>query len=75
MSHTSRLRALERLVGRGGCPGCHDEGGGGNFVVWPEKDEGEPPDRPCKRCGKMGPPEMTIRVVYTDTKPMHDDAV
>ena len=69
MSHTSRLRALERLVGRGGCPECHDDGGGGIFVVRPGDDECDPPDRACQACGKMGPPEKIIRLVYYKTKP------
>ncbi len=69
MSHTSRLRALEQLVERGGCHECHDEGGGGVFIVGPGDDEGEPPDRACNLCGRMGPPEKIVRVVYHETQP------
>lgn len=74
MNLTSRLKSAERLVGRGGCRECHGEGGGGTFVIRPGDDEVEPPDRACKRCGKMGPPAFIFRIVYTDTKPMHRDA-
>ena len=74
MSHMIRLKALEQRVGLGGCPECHDEGGGGIAVVLPGKDAAEVPERVCRVCGRVGPPGTIIRVVYDDAQPVSEDA-
>ncbi len=61
MNLMGRLRAIERRSGlTGPCRSCHGRGGGGRFTI---RGDEPVPERPCWRCGKLGPPAKIIRIV------------
>ena len=62
MNLMGRLRAIERRSGlTGPCRSCLGRGGGGWFSM---RGNEPAPERPCPRCGKLGPPSKVIRIVY-----------
>ena len=72
MNLMSRLRAIERRSGlTGPCRSCHGRGGGGWFSI---RGDEPAPDRPCRRCGKLGPPAKIIRIVYRSEEQTEGEA-
>ena len=40
-----------------------------------QDSEPEPGPQPCKLCGKVGPPNLVIRVEYEEREPVNRDAM